>query len=199
MESPAILSALAEVLSPSVPEHSAASTSTTDAAGATSGTAGAAQQPSRSVATTPVSKERLRICMESAAFWADRLPRYACRQQNKADAWAIAAGVVAAITGLSIFPTAQSDVGTWGKVAVAAAAFLAAIFALVPRVKNYAEMAGKARELTSAYGPLKGQLLDAVQEMELGRGTDAARQALVDEFQRAKAKKDELRYLPVRG
>jgi hypothetical protein len=57
--------------------------------------------------------------------------------------------VVGAITGLSGFPTLENT-RFWGRIAVAAAAFLAAAFPLVPRGKNYAEIAGKAREIASA-------------------------------------------------
>lgn len=148
-------------------------------------------------AAAPISKARLRMCVDSTTYWAVELPRYANRQQDKADRWALAAGVVGAITGLSAFPTLENT-GLWGRVAVAAAAFLAAALALVPRVKNYAEMAGKAREIASAYGPLRGGFVDAYAEMETGRGSDDARRALVEEFQAVKAKKDELRYLPQR-
>ena len=147
---------------------------------------------------SPISKDRLELCYESAVYWADELPRYACRQQNKADAWAIAAGVVAAVTGLAIFPTAESG-ETLAKVAVSLTGLLAAVFALVPRVKNYGEMAGKAREVATAYGPLVGDLLDCIKEAEVGKGSDECRRRVIDAFQVAKAKKDELRYLPVRG
>lgn len=147
---------------------------------------------------SPISKDRIRLCHDSAVYWAGELPRYASRQQNKADAWAIAAGIVAAVTGLAIFPTAESG-GTVAKVLVSLAGFLAAVFALVPRVKNYAEMAGKAREVATLYGPLVGDLLDCLEEAEAGRGSDAARRSVIEAFQTAKSKKDELRYLPVRS
>lgn len=145
----------------------------------------------------PISQGRLRMCQESADYWARELPKYAGRQQSKADRWAIASGFVAALTGLSVFPTVENG-GTWQTVAVSVAAFLAAAFALVPRVKNYGEMAGKAREIATLYGPLRGELLDAYEEMCDGQGTDAARRAVIDRFQAARARKDELRYLPVR-
>jgi hypothetical protein len=145
----------------------------------------------------PVSRDRLALCHESATFWSDALPRYACHQQTKADRWAIAAGVVAAVASLSVWPAVEKE-GPLGPVAVSAIAILSAVFALVPRVKNYGEMAGMARELTAAYGPLCGELMDALAQMDAGRGTDEARQRLVDRFQEAKAKKDRLRYLPLR-
>jgi hypothetical protein len=95
----------------------------------------------------PTSRERLASCSESAAFWADELPRYANFQQSKADWWAIAAGVLAAATSLSVFPALDSSSGNGTKLLVAIPAFLAAVLAVVPRIKNYAEMAGTAVDL----------------------------------------------------
>lgn len=88
----------------------------------------------------PITKERLRICCESARYWAIHLPAYVHGQQNRADRWAIAAGLLAAITGLAIFPTAQYSNGiSAASLLVAVGAFLSATFALVPRVKNYGD------------------------------------------------------------
>jgi hypothetical protein len=69
-------------------------------------------------AAAPISKARLRMCVDSTTYWAVELPRYANRQQDKADRWALAAGVVGAITGLSAFPTLENT-GLWGRVAPA--------------------------------------------------------------------------------
>ena len=148
----------------------------------------------------PITEERLGICCASARYWAERLPDHANRQQNKADWWAIAAGILAALTGLAIFPTAENtgDSITVASALVALGAFLSAAFALVPRVKNYGEMAGKAREIASTYGHLQGELMDALAEMRAGGGTDAVRQAVVLEFEAARAKKNELRNLKPR-
>ena len=105
---------------------------------------------------------------DSANFWVHELPRYADRQQASADFWSILAGILAAITSLAIFPVVANDSGTLVKVLVSAFALAAAICALVPRVKNYAELAGQARELTSRYGGVLGNLID-LGELEIAR------------------------------
>jgi len=78
---------------------------------------------------------------------------------------------------------------------VSAVALAAAICALVPRVRNYAELAGQARELTSRYGGLVGDLIDLAHAQSLDQ--DRARQ-VVTEFGSIKEKKDALRGLPDR-
>ena len=82
------------------------------------------------------------------------------------------------------------------KVVVSLVAFAAALCALVPRVKNYGELAGQARELTSRYGGVVGDLLDLAKMEALD--SDAAR-PVVEEFEAIKEKKDGLRGLPDRA
>ena len=143
-----------------------------------------------------VSAKRLRICLESANFWVDELPAYADRNQRRADRYAIASGTIAALTGLAIWPVLTTHSSNWAKAAVSGATLLAAIFALVPRIKNYADNAGQARELSRRYGDLRGKLIDLTEP----GGYDAGEaQAVIAEFQAAKEKKDLLRALPDRA
>jgi hypothetical protein len=143
----------------------------------------------------PVSSARIENCLRSAGFWVNELPRYADRQQIKADFWAITAGILAAVTSLAIFPVLGNTPTTEQKFIVSAAALLSAICALVPRVKNYGEMAGQARELSSRYGGIVGDLVD----LSHAPAIDPERaSAIVDEFESIKSKKDGLRGLPDR-
>jgi hypothetical protein len=144
----------------------------------------------------PVSPERIEDCLRSAGFWVNELPRYADAKQQLADSWAILAGVLASATSLAIFPVLGDSSTTLEKGIVSAVALLAAICALVPRVKNYAEMAGQARELSSRYGGIVGDLLDLAKARPIDQ--DRAR-VVVTEFQSIKEKKDSLRGLPDRA
>src|ERR1700752_2047833 len=112
----------------------------------------------------PVSMERLEECRDSAYFWVNALPEYADRNQSKADFWAILAGVLAAITSLSIYPVLGPGSGMPAKTIVSVVALASAVCALVPRVKNYGEMAGTARVLAAQYGSVYGRLLDIVED-----------------------------------
>jgi hypothetical protein len=144
----------------------------------------------------PVTRARIATCLDSAQFWAHELPRYADRQQRRADAWSIAAGILAALTSLSIFPVLTANAADWEKWVVSAVAMLAAICALVPRVRSYGELAGQAREVSSRYGRLTGELMDLARAEYLDQ--DRARY-VVTEFQATKEKKDALRGLPERA
>jgi hypothetical protein len=137
--------------------------------------------------------------LDSASFWVDELPRYADRNQTLADAWSIFAGVVASVTGLLVWPVLSDSSTSVEKAVVSAGALAAAISALIPRVKNYAERAGRARELTSRYGNVKGQLVDAVEAGRAGSLDHEAASAAVGEFAATKEKKDALRGLPDRA
>jgi hypothetical protein len=145
--------------------------------------------------TVPVSAVRLRDCQRSAAFWVVELPRYADRNQRNADFWALSAGILAALTGLSIWPAADASSPWYLKLLVAGAAFASAICALVPRVRSYAERAGEARALASRYGNVLGALTDLVEASAPDQG---AALAAVQEFGAVKEKKDALRGLPDR-
>jgi hypothetical protein len=139
-----------------------------------------------------VSADRVDNCRKSAAFWVNELPRYADRQQQLADFWAISAGILAALTSLSIFPVLGDGSTDIEKGAISIAAFLAAVCALIPRIKNYAEFAGQARELSSRYGSVVGELIDLAQASPIPQ--EAAR-TILTEFESIKEKKDALRGL----
>jgi hypothetical protein len=158
----------------------------------------AADDQAREDHLVPISKERVRLCRDSAQFWVDELPRYASRRQHWADFWAILAGVLASVTSLSIWPVISDPVqaGTTDKVLVSAAALASAIAALIPRIINFAESAGQARELSSQYGAMLGSLID-ICESPKAVDNEATR-AVVDRFQSVKEKKDSLRGLPSR-
>jgi hypothetical protein len=148
----------------------------------------------------PVSLARLHECLESATFWTDELPKYANRNQQWADFWAILAGLVAAITSLAIWPVLSGTSSTSEKVAISGAALLTAVCALFPRVKNYAERAGAARELTTRYAGLKGRLIDVIDALTVGMPFDHdIVRLVVEDFQSTKERKDSLRALPDRA
>jgi hypothetical protein len=144
----------------------------------------------------PVSRERVNICLASSTFWTRELPKYADSKQFWADNWAIAAGILAALTSLAIFPILDDDSTVIEKAFISLVALAAAICALIPRVKNYAELAGAARELSSRYGSLEGDLIDLSNAKPMDQ--ERARTVVV-EFQATKEKKDALRGLPDRA
>lgn len=138
----------------------------------------------------PICEERLTDCLASAWSWSGDLPRFADSCQSKADRWAIAAGILAASTSVSVYPLLTKSDAPWAKFVLSFIAMLSAISALVPRVKNYGEQAGTARVLAAQYGSVYGRLLDIVRDTDLNQ---RAARLVVDEYQAIKAKKDTLR------
>ena len=151
--------------------------------------------PALEAPAVAVCGDRLRECLSSATFWVAELPRYADRQQRRADFWAIMSGTLAAATGLSIWPVMSDSSSAGVKVLVSVTAVIAAVCALVPRVMSYGELAGQARELSSRYGELKGALMDLVKADHVDQ---AAAHDVVARFLATQEKKNSLRGLPNR-
>ena len=152
--------------------------------------AGAPEAPGPG-ASTPISKLRLRTCRDSAYYWGRALQRYADSNQRRADLWALTAGVVAAITSLSVWPVSSAENG-FATVLVAAGALATSLCALIPRVFNFSERSAQAREIEPLYGRVYGELLDLC-ACDVVNQENAA--AVLATFQDVKAKKDGLRGL----
>jgi hypothetical protein len=90
----------------------------------------------------------------------------------------------------------SGDSSGFEKYLVAFFALAAGILALVPRVKNYGEMAGQARGIASSYGQIGGPLFDSLSAIDAGSRNEEEIRAAVAVFEETKAKKDQLRYLP---
>ena len=145
----------------------------------------------------PVSERTVLDCLNSSKYWIAVLPEYANDMQRRADRWAIVAGALSAVGGLGVWLTIMKDARTWVQFAVSAVAFAAAIAALVPRVKNYGEMAGQARQLMTPYGHIEGLLRDAVEQRGDGWPPHQDLRGVIEAFDATKASKDtNLRHLP---
>ena len=145
----------------------------------------------------PISEASLRECLDSARYWIQFLPAYANGMQRRADNWAIAAGILAAIAGLSVWATIEQSTSNVARWVVVIVSFSSAICALLPRVKNYGEMAGHARELEARYGQVSGDLLDLWHEQTAL--TSPAGHEIIKRFDAIKAAKDaNLRDLPLK-
>jgi len=143
-------------------------------------------------------KSSIDECLESAKYWTAVLPKYANDMQARADRWAVTSGVLSAVAGLSVWATLLQSAWWWAQILVAVVSLLSAIAALVPRVKNFGEMAGHARQLSSAYGRVEGQLVDA-HEWKRNRNEQVL-QKVVEDFDNTKSSKDtNLRDLPQRS
>jgi hypothetical protein len=144
-----------------------------------------------------VSEQRVAECIPSARFWANHLNSYSEQMQSRADIYAIIASLISTITGLTAWQMIATSPKLWAQVLVAVMAFAAAVVAFIPKVKGYNDCAVKSAPLSTEYGKVYGDLLDALSELQSGNpNAQFHAQAAVDAFQRAKEKKDALRPFP---
>ncbi len=149
---------------------------------------------SSDVEELPISVERVEGCLSSASYWAVVLPGYADRNQRWADFWAIVTGVVGAVTSLTVWPVLDGSSSTSAKLLISVGALATAICQLIPRVRNHAELATQAKELSSAYGALVGKLRD----LEAAGVPQGPARSIIADYQTTKARKDALRRVPSR-
>jgi hypothetical protein len=97
---------------------------------------------------------------EDAAQNASGLPRFANRNQSRANLLTATSNTLAALTSLAIWATLQSSPAWWAKIVVASAALASAVLGFLPRIYQWNERAAEARQLASEYGHLYGDLLE---------------------------------------
>ncbi len=111
--------------------------------------------------------------------------------QRAADWFAITASLLGTLTSLAVWTTLADNPNSIAQLSVSVVALLGAAGAAFPRVRNYGEAAGTARELASQYGTLLGRLIDAQLVASDSTMNDAVRN-LVGDFESLKARKDQL-------
>jgi hypothetical protein len=97
--------------------------------------------------------------------------------QTTADRYSIGAALLAAITSLTVWTTLTNKPDWKAQLAVSVMALATAAVATFPRVRHYAEAAGKARELATQYGGLTGpsrQLPPAPRKAMVNAATSAS-------------------------
>jgi hypothetical protein len=118
--------------------------------------------------------------------------------QRRADGYAVAAAFLSVVTSLTVWGVLTEYDSWWAKILASVAAFAAAAAAILPRVKNYAEAAGKARQLATQYGTIKGRLMDAQVWSSANVAEDTALRQVVEDFEAIKSGKDSLVPYPKR-
>jgi hypothetical protein len=135
----------------------------------------------------PVSKERLRICLEDAEYWATALGPFSRKLQAKADCWSTAGVTLSALTAGSLWSALSTTSARWAQVLVGAIAVASAGATAWPRARNYGGGATEAAKASAVYGRVYGELLDALN----GNGLNGAQlQEIVARYQQAKTQKD---------
>jgi hypothetical protein len=145
-----------------------------------------------------VSEKRIVECEESARFWATNLGIYAQQMRRKAEGYAIATGVLGAVTGLGVWSTLAASTAWPAVLTVSAIGLVSMILSAVTGTKRYGECAGAAATLAGRYGEVLGDLVDARETIRKADPGGASRaQRAVRDFEKAKKQKDELAPFPV--
>ena len=88
---------------------------------------------------------------------------------------------------------------SWAVVLTSILALAAAVSALAPRIKNYAENAACHVSCRLRCGESKGSLIDTLDWMKSNKANDTVVRAIVAEFELIKKSKDSMRYVPIRS
>src|SRR6056297_3085485 len=115
----------------------------------------------------PISEGRILDCIESAYFWASRLPRYAGKMRRRADNYAIASTILSTITALGIWSTFASSSSWPAILAVSLVAIISAFVVQVPKIRGYAKCAEDSANLGSRYGNVLGELKDSLELLKV--------------------------------
>lgn len=145
----------------------------------------------------PTTTSHVLFLRSDAAFWASALPKYAAGMQRLADRYAIASGMLSAVTGLGIWATIAASADARVQYLVSAVAFVAAVLALVPKQMGYADCASNCFDIAATYGKVEGDLATAAEKLAQNapdalKAAEDARQRLED----VRARKEKLHPYP---
>ncbi len=146
---------------------------------------------------TDVTLARLLICLESAAYWYDKMPAYADAERRAGNRWAIGSGALAALTGLAIWPLITSRPRRWSP--GSSCRGWRRFGHMRTRVEGQ-PLHGNGRtrpELAGLYGQSLGPLMDLTTAGGVIKQPKA--RAAVVLFQQTKIRKDKLYRNPPRG
>ena len=144
-----------------------------------------------------VSEGRVRECEASARFWAEELGPFANQMNEHADRYALISAALSSLTGLAVWTTLVASTEWPAVLLVSIVAFTSAFVALIPKIKGYSACAKAATALSSRYGAVLGELVDAA-EMYRRNSPDASlyAEAVVKKFEEIRKEKEDLKPYP---
>jgi hypothetical protein len=133
----------------------------------------------------------------SALFWSTHLGRYGGEMSAKANAFAVAAAGVSALTGAAVWTTLTDSTNGWAQAAVTMMAVVAAVLAIWPKQYGYTDCATQAAALSDAYAKSLVQIRQAHDDLDAHK-LDAAKKVseAQEAFRDTRKGKDLLRPFP---
>ena len=148
--------------------------------------------------TTTIDKT-LRYEEHSAEFWSQNLGLWSAKMRARADAFAIGAAILSAMTGGAVWTTLSDSTQIWAQVGVTAMAVAAAVAASVPKLRGYGDCAAQAADLAGRYGADLVALRFAHEHRRAhAAGADDEVKAAIDGFLKTRADKQKLSPYPKR-
>ncbi|MET8327845.1 hypothetical protein [Streptomyces sp. NPDC005181] len=137
--------------------------------------------------------QRLEESIQSAGYWANRMPREAARLVQKIRLYTSAAAVLSLITGLLAWPVIGESSQLTAQVLISVLSGLAALAIVAPHVLGLSDRGDESIKLCSTYGAMYRELLDTKEQLATGSLKDPSQVAdIIYQFERIQERKDAL-------
>ncbi|MFF0448649.1 hypothetical protein ACFYT4_19920 [Streptomyces sp. NPDC004609] len=131
--------------------------------------------------------------IESAGYWAKRMPREAAHLVQKVRLYTLASAVISLTTGLLAWPVIAESSQLSAQVLVSALSGLAVFTVVAPHASGLSDRADESIKLCSAYSAVYRDLLDAEDRLAAGSATGPSHAAdIIRRFQHIQERKDAL-------
>lgn len=136
---------------------------------------------------------RLEESIESAGYWAKRMPREAARVVRKVRLYTLAAAVLSLVTGLLAWPVIGGSSQLTAQVFVSVLSGLAALAVVVPHATGLSDRGDESIRLCSTYGAVYRELVEVRGRLAAGSLDDPSRVAdVIGQFEHIQERRDAL-------
>nr|WTB29022.1 hypothetical protein OG781_05410 [Streptomyces sp. NBC_00830] len=141
--------------------------------------------------------QRLEENIESAGYWANRMPREAARLVQKVRLYTSVAAALSLITGLLAWPVIGESSHLTAQVLISVLSGLAALAIVAPHAIGLIDRGDESIKLCSTYGAMYRELLETKEQLATGSLKDPSQVAdIICQFERIQERRDALA-LPV--
>lgn len=137
--------------------------------------------------------QRLEESIESAGYWANRMPREAARLVQKVRLYTSTAAALSLITGLLAWPVIGESSRLTAQVLISVLSGLAALTIVAPHAIGLSDRGDESIKLCSTYGAMYRELLETKEQLATGSLKDPSQVAdIICQFERIQERRDTL-------
>lgn len=137
--------------------------------------------------------QRLEESIESAGYWANRMPREAARLVQKVRLYTSTAAALSLITGLLAWPVIGESSRLTAQVLISVLSGLAALTIVAPHAIGLSDRGDESIKLCSTYGAMYRELLETKEQLATGSLKDPSQVAdIICQFERIQERRDAL-------